>query len=85
MELSEMMIAELISEDEKSLIYRYGHFLSPQSMTGQFRISNTKEPSISTVKLEDGYHTRANEIRIAGRVILEHALTGRWPKQMALK
>jgi hypothetical protein len=84
MNLEEMMKAEKVSENEKEVIYRYGHLTSKKSMSGQFKITKGDFPFVSTVVLEDGYTTRVNEMRIAGQIIVEQAQTGAWPNQAKL-
>ena len=53
-------------------------------MNGELKITNDELPSVSTVKLEDGYSTRANEMRIGGKIILEHMINGGWPETVEL-
>lgn len=84
MDFNERMEAKKVSEDEKFVVYHYGHLNSKKKMTGQLKISNTELPSISTVKLEDGYSTRANEMRIGGKIVLDYMSTGKWPETAEL-
>lgn len=84
MDFNERMEAKKISEDEKFVVYQYGHLSSREKMTGQLKISNNELPSVSTVKLEHGYSTRVNEMRIGGKIILDHMMTGEWPEQAEL-
>ncbi len=84
MDFNERMTAKKISEDEKLVIYHYGHLNNPVPLTGQLQITNEELPSVSTIKLEDGYTTRANEMRIGGKIILEHMITGEWPAEIEL-
>ncbi len=84
MDYNERMEAKKVSEDEKLVVYQYGHLNNPVKMTGELKITNDEFPSVSTVKLEDGYSTRANEMRIGGKIILEHMITGEWPKEIEL-
>lgn len=84
MDFEEQMEAKKVSEDEKFVVYRYGHFNSKKRMTGELKISNNELPSVSTVKLEQGYSTRVNEMRIGGKIILEHMISGQWPDHIEL-
>jgi hypothetical protein len=84
MDFEEKMEARKVSEDEKLVAYEYGHLNSRKKMTGKLTITNDEFPSVSTVKLEDGYSTRANEMRIGGKIILEHMITGSWPETVQL-
>lgn len=84
MEFEEQMEARKVSQDEKFVVYQYGHLNSRKKMTGKLRITNEELPSVSTVKLEDGYSTRANEMRIGGKIILERMISGQWPEHMEL-
>lgn len=84
MDFEERMEAQKVSEDEKFVVYRYGHLNNKKKMTGELRITNNELPSVSTVKLEHGYSTRANEMRIGGKIILEYMITGQWPEQVEL-
>ncbi|MGN0267679.1 MAG: hypothetical protein ACI4D7_08390 [Lachnospiraceae bacterium] len=79
MDFNERMEAKKVSEDEKFVVYKYGHLNNPKKMTGELKITNENAPSISTVKLEDGYSTRANEMRIGGKIVLTFMLSGVWP------
>ncbi len=84
MDFNERMEAKKVSEDEKFVVYQYGHLCSREKMTGELKITNNDMPSVSTVKLENGYSTRVNEMRIGGKIILEHMLAGEWPEQVEL-
>ena len=84
MEFEEQMEARKVSEDEKFVVYRYGHLNSRKKMTGELKITNDDLPSVSTVKLENGYSTRANEMRIGGKIILERMISGQWPEYLEL-
>ena len=84
MDFLDRMEAVKESEDEKFVIYKYGHFASREKLTGSFRITNDEKTEVSTVKLEKGYETRVNEMRIAGKLIVEHLITGVWPEKSSL-
>lgn len=84
MDFNEKMEAKKVSEDEKFVVYQYGHLNSRKKMTGELKISNGELPSVSTVKLEEGYSTRANEMRIGGRIILDYMMSGEWPDTVKL-
>lgn len=84
MDFNERMEARKVSEDDKFVVYQYGHLNSRKKMTGELKISNNELPSVSTVKLEEGYSTRANEMRIGGKIILDHMMTGEWPEAVEL-
>lgn len=84
MDFNERMEARKVSEDDKFVVYQYGHLNSRKKMTGELKISNNELPSVSTVKLEEGYSTRANEMRIGGKIILDHMMTGEWPEAAEL-
>lgn len=84
MDFNERMEAEKVSEDEKVVVYRYGHLNNRNKMTGKLRLTNCEMPSVSTVNLEEGYTTRANEMRIGGKIILEHLIGGEWPDRVEL-
>ena len=84
MDFNEKMEAKKVSEDEKFVVYRYGHLNSRKKMTGQLKITNSDLPSVSTVELEEGYSTRVNEMRIGGKIILEHMINGGWPETVEL-
>ena len=84
MDFNERMEARKVSEDDKVVVYQYGHLNSRKKMTGELKISNNELPSVSTVKLEEGYSTRANEMRIGGKIILDHMMTGEWPEAVEL-
>ena len=84
MDFNERMEARKVSEDDKFVVYQYGHLNSRKKMTGELKISNNELPSVSTVKLEEGYSTRANEMRIGGKSILDHMMTGEWPEAVEL-
>ena len=84
MDFEERMEAKKVSEDEKFVVYRYGHLNSRKKMTGQLKITNSDLPSVSTVELEEGYSTRVNEMRIGGKIILEHMIHGGWPETVEL-
>lgn len=84
MEFAERMEAKKVSEDEKFVVYQYGHLNSIKKMTGELKITNDEFPSISTVKLEKGYKTRANEMRIGGKIILDRSIQGAWPERVEL-
>ncbi|MBQ4046313.1 MAG: hypothetical protein II627_07650 [Lachnospiraceae bacterium] len=81
----ENMEARKVSEDDLFVEYVYGHLWAPERMTGRLRISNNAETVVSTVKLEDGYKTRVNEMRIGGKIIIEHLMSGRWPEFIQLQ
>lgn len=84
MDFNERMEARKVSEDEKFVVYQYGHLNSKEKMTGELKISNNELPSVSTVNLERGYTTRANEMRIGGKIILDHMISGEWPEFVEL-
>ena len=84
MDFEERMEAKKVSEDEKFVVYRYGHLNSRKKMTGQLKITNSDLPSVSTVELEEGYSTRVNEMSIGGKIILEHMINGGWPETVEL-
>lgn len=84
MDFNERMEAKKVSEDEKFVVYQYGHLNSKNKLTGELKISNCDLPSVSTVRLEDGYSTRANEMRIGGKIILDHMMQGIWPDYVEL-
>ena len=84
MDFNERMEARKVSEDDKFVVYQYGHLNSRKKMTGELKISNNELPSVSTVKLEEGYSTRVNEMRIGGKIILEHMINGGWPETVEL-
>ena len=52
MDFEERMEAKKVSEDEKFVVYRYGHLNSRKKMTGQLKITNSDLPSVSTVEQE---------------------------------
>lgn len=84
MDFNERMEAKKVSEDEKFVVYQYGHLNSRKKMTGELKISNGELPSVSTVKLEEGYSTRVNEMRIGGKIILDYMTSGQWPEEVKL-
>ncbi|MGN0293071.1 MAG: hypothetical protein ACI4D3_03590 [Lachnospiraceae bacterium] len=84
MDFEEKMEAKKVSEDEKFVVYQYGHLMSRNKMTGKLKISNGELPSVSTVQLEEGYSTRVNEMRIGGKIILEYMMNGQWPETVKL-
>jgi len=84
MDYLDRMEAKKTGEDDKFVYYSYGHVAAVKKMTGKLKITNCDLPSVTTVQLEDGFKTRANEMRIAGKIILDHLLTGEWPKRSTL-
>lgn len=84
MEFIEKMHAVKESEDENKVIYAYGHLMYGSKMTGKLSITKSEFPAIATIQLEDGYETRANEIRMGTRIIMDHLETGIWPEKSQL-
>lgn len=82
--IMELMQAVKISENDQEVIYQYGHIVLGDHLTGQFKVSNSDLPSVTTIKLEEGFTTRANEMRIAGKIILHHQQEGVWPEKIIL-
>ena len=72
------------SEDQDVVIYRYTNLMASTELDGSFQIAK-KELSVSTVKLPAYTKERIDEMRLAGKLIIEFHETGAWPEGAALR
>lgn len=72
------------SEDQDVVIYRYTNLMVSTELDGSFQIAK-KELSVSTVKLPSYTKERIDEMRLAGKLIIEFHETGIWPESTALR
>lgn len=84
MDYLDRMEAKKTGEDDKFVYYSYGHVAAVKKMTGKLKISNCDLPSVTTVQLEDGFKTRANEMRIAGLIMMRFMDEKVWPEEIKL-
>lgn len=71
------------SEDQEVVVYRYTDLMVSAQLDGSFKIGK-KELSVSTVKLPAYTKERIDEMRLAGKIIIEFHETGVWPKGATL-
>ena len=72
------------SEDQDVVIYRYTNLMASAELDGSFQIAK-KELSVSTVKLPAYTKERIDEMRLAGKLIIEFHETGAWPEGATLR
>ncbi len=72
------------SEDQDVVIYRYTNLMASTELDGSFQIAK-KELSVSTVKLPAYTKERIDEMRLAGKLIIEFHETGVWPEGATLR
>lgn len=72
------------SEDERYVYYRYTDLERKGVTEGSFCIDTQKMCSVSTVKLPSYTKERIDEMKLAGKVIIEHMETGVWPASAEL-
>ena len=72
------------SEDQDVVIYRYTNLMASTELDGSFQIAK-KELSVSTVKLPAYTKERSDEMRLAGKLIIEFHETGAWPEGATLR
>lgn len=66
------------SEDQEVVVYRYTDLRISKEMAGSFCIAKAKL-SVSTVKLPPYTKERIDEMKLAGKLIIEFQQTGVWP------
>ncbi len=71
------------SEDQEFVIYRYSDLMVSAKLDGSFKIAK-KELSVSTVELPAYTKERIDEMRLAGKIIIEFHETGAWPESAVL-
>ena len=67
------------SEDDRCVIYRYTDLTKEKEMKGSFRIAKTEFCNVSTVQLPAYCQDRVDEMKLAGKLIIEYKETGEWP------
>lgn len=72
------------SEDQDVVVYRYTNLMVSTKLDGSFKIGK-KELSVSTVKLPAYTKERIDEMRLAGKLIIEFNETGNWPEGATLR
>ena len=73
------------SEDERYVFYRYTDLERQGATEGSFRIDTQEMFSVSTVELPSYTKERIDEMKLAGKVIIEHMETGVWPASAELR
>ena len=67
------------SEDDRYVTYRYTDLEQPNAKEGSFRIDKQEMFSVSTVELPSYTKERIDEMKLAGKTIIEFQETGAWP------